>query len=260
MSRSLVDRAVGGPGARRSAGAVPPSPVSVTLFGCFRLVVGGEDVALPLGVQRLVALLALRGRAGRSRLAGQLWPDTEEDRALASLRTAMWRANRAVPGLVAGVGPSLDLGPAVTVDARDLVRVARRLTQGDRPGPEAMTCLPDNDAELLPDWDDEWLVDERERMRQLCLHVQEAFADHLAADGHFGLALEVAFAVLRHDALRESAHRSVIRIHLAEGNVSEARRAYATCQRVLQQELGIPPSPATARMMALPPERGVHRA
>jgi hypothetical protein len=29
--------------------------------------------------------------------------------------------------------------------------------------------------------------------------------------------------------LRDSAHRTVIKIHLAEGNVVEARRAYGAC-------------------------------
>ena len=73
--------------------------------------------------------------------------------------------------------------------------------------------------ELLPDWDDDWLEDERERLGQLHLHMLEAQADRLAADDRFGLALDVALAALRIDPFRESAHRTVIRIHLAEGNL-----------------------------------------
>ncbi|MFJ2931519.1 BTAD domain-containing putative transcriptional regulator [Streptomyces sp. NPDC087219] len=91
--------------------------------------------------------------------------------------------------------------------------------------------------ELLPDWEEEWLSGERERLRQLQLHLQESLAERLTSEGRFGLALEVALATLRLDVLRESAHRSVIRIHLAEGNIGEARRAYATCRQVLRQEL-----------------------
>jgi DNA-binding SARP family transcriptional activator len=54
---------------------------------------------------------------------------------------------------------------------------------------------------------------------------------------------------VRADDLRESAHRAVIRIHLAEGNVGEARRAYGTCRTLLAHGLGIEPSPMTTRLL-----------
>jgi DNA-binding SARP family transcriptional activator len=42
-----------------------------------------------------------------------------------------------------------------------------------------------------------------------------------------------------------------VRIHLAEGNLHEARRAYQTCVELLHNELGIPPSPAMGRLLQL---------
>ena len=63
--------------------------VQVELLGAFRLAVDGIDVDLAAGSQRLVALLALRGRCSRSRVAGTLWPDSTEQRALGCLRTAI---------------------------------------------------------------------------------------------------------------------------------------------------------------------------
>lgn len=227
----------------------------VTLLGCFRLWVAGDEVVLPTGAQRLVALLALRGRMTRSRAAGTLWPESPEDRALASLRTAIWRINQIAPGLVAVAGGAIDLRSGGVVDVRDLVRGARALIEGGEAAVAApREFFPDEPADLLPDWEDSWLEDERERLRQLRLHVQEALAERLATQGRFGLALEAALTALRSDVLRESAHRSVIRIHLAEGNIAEARRAYAACRRVLEQELGVAPTLATTRMLALPPE------
>ena len=92
-------------------------------------------------------------------------------------------------------------------------------------------------GELLPDWDDPWVEGERERLRQLRLHMLEAVADRFTATGQFGLAIEVAFRVLQADALRESAHRALIRAHLAEGNIVEARRAYSVCEQLLHREL-----------------------
>ncbi|MEW2051335.1 BTAD domain-containing putative transcriptional regulator [Streptomyces sp. NPDC005476] len=232
-----------------SASLAPPTGALVlSLLGPFRLEAGNQEIRLPIGAQRVLALLALQGRMSRSRLAGTLWPDSTEDRARACLRTSLWRANQASRGVVSVTSTTADLSPAVTVDVQRLVQEARN-TWRDGSQPWERQDLPGDVRELLPDWDDEWLNADRERMRQLQMHVQEAFAERLTSEGRYGLALEVALAAMRLDVARESAHRAVIRVHLAEGNLSEARRAYDTCQRVLREELGVGPSPATAQML-----------
>jgi DNA-binding SARP family transcriptional activator len=44
------------------------------------------------------------------------------------------------------------------------------------------------------------------------------------------------------EPLRESAHRSLIKAHIAEGNLTEARRAYLAYRGLVQRELGVLPS------------------
>ena len=227
--------------------------VSLTLLGGFVLRVGPDPVELPAGAQRLVALLALRGRTGRSRLAGMLWPDTMEHRALASLRTGIWRVNQAAGQLISATNGTVDLSAGVAVDVRQIVEHGRVMLMGgaDDSLDHANAALDsDGDGELLPDWDDEWLEADRERLRQIRLHLLEASALGLAEVGRYGLALEAALAALRMDDARESAHRALIQVHLAEGNVSEARRAYERCRVVLVRDVGVEPSPATARLLA----------
>ena len=210
----------------------PAAGLSVTLLGGFTVCVGDEVVQLPTGAQRLVALLALRGRTSRSRLAGMLWPETTEHRALASLRTGIWRVNQAADQLVAITSGTVDLGRGVDVDVRRLLRAAAEaLREGASSTPDDVGAVLDDDGGLLPDWEDEWLLADRERLRQMRLHLLEAVAERLSRAGHHGLALEAALAALRIDVLRESAHRTVIAIHLAEGNVAEALRAYDQCRR-----------------------------
>jgi DNA-binding SARP family transcriptional activator len=97
-------------------------------------------------------------------------------------------------------------------------------------------------GELLPGWYDDWILLERERARQLQLHVLEAAADQLLQQGRPAAALEFALSALGLEQTRESAHRLAIRVHLAEGNLSEARRQFERCERVLGTELGIRPS------------------
>ncbi len=217
----------------------------LTLVGGFALTVDGAEVPVPVSGQRIVALLALGGRCGRGRLARTLWPETTELRALANLRTAIWRANQHVPGLVVPVLDSLVLGTDVDVDVARLVRTGHDVLEG-RAAPAPLDAAG---SELLPDWHDEWLVPDRERVRQLRLHVLESLAGQLAEQGSYGMAMEVALAALRADPLRESAHRVVIRIHLAEGNLGEASHAYRQCVELLERELGLEPSRETARLV-----------
>jgi len=202
---------------------------------------GASDATVSRVKVRLVAVLALRGRQSRSGLAGTLRPDTTEHRAQASLRTDIWRVNQAAPDLVVARSGQVSLDLRVRIDVADLV--CRSVAVMGGADIDISDLYPGALAgELLPDWDDPWLFDERERLHQLRLHMLEAAADRLTITGQFGLAIEVAFCVMRADVLRESAHRTLIRAHLAEGNIGEARRAYVACEQLLDRELGVSPT------------------
>jgi len=212
----------------------------IHLVGVFELVVDDIPVALPMKGQRLAAFLALRGRTTRSHLAGALWPDVQHP--LGNLRTTIWRINTLAPGLVVVHGGVVDLSPNATVDVHQVMKTARvLLDNGPDPGPDEVAMAVDP-SDLLPDWDDEWLLTDRERLRQLRLHMCEAVAERLFRSGRHGLALDAALSALSADPLRESAYRLVIRIHLAEGNLAVAQQAYADCTRVLLREIGVRPS------------------
>src|SRR3954469_20548481 len=86
---------VSGHSTSRHRGSRPaPAPVVMRLLGHFEVRVDGHVTTLSAGPQRITAYLAVRGPTTRSRLAGELWPETTQDRALGCLRTAIWRVNR----------------------------------------------------------------------------------------------------------------------------------------------------------------------
>jgi len=103
-------------------------------------------------------------------------------------------------------------------------------------------------SDLLPDLYEDWAVIEAEDWRQLRLHALEALAEQLTAAGRFGDAVEAARAAIQADPLRESAHATLIRVHLAEGNQSEALDAFTFYRALLHKELGLEPTP---RLFAL---------
>jgi len=214
------------------------------LLGGFALAREGEQVSLPTSAQRLLAFLALRGRRlRRAHVAGTLWPDTTQARSCANLRSVLWRLHRPGLELVAGTVTHLELATNVSVDAHDVVARSRRLLDGSIAcGAEELDSTVFS-GELLPDWDDDdWVLVERERLRQLCLHSLEALCGRLAAVGRYGEAIEAGLMAVCGEPLRESAHRALMAVHLAEGNHGEALRQYHGYRRLLREELGLDPS------------------
>lgn len=172
-----------------------------------------------------------------------------EDRAHASLRSALWRLHKAAPGLVEVTGSSLSLADGVRVDVRELRDWARRV-QDPGCGLDDVE-VPDCGVrgELLPGWFDDWVLLERERLRQLHMHALELVAERLSDAGRHGDALQAAYAAVHAEPLRESAHRTVVRIHLAEGNLAEAIRAHERFRVLLADELGVEPSKHMTRLV-----------
>jgi DNA-binding SARP family transcriptional activator len=236
------------------ASASPASPeVQLFLLGGFRLEVDGLPVSLPAGVQRLVAFLGLHRRPlRRVFVAATLWMDADDERAMASLRSALWRLNRPDLGIVDVLGPEIALAKHIRVDHREALDRGRDLVDLSRGtvSPEWNELLPDlyvND--VLPDWYEEWAVLERERFRQVRLHVLERMCERLTDAGFYALAVLAGLAAVEAEPLRESAHRVVMRAYAAEGNAGEAIRQYRSCRDLLARELGVEPSPQMERLL-----------
>lgn len=213
----------------------------------FELRVDGELACIPPHSQRVLAFLAVQERPRlRQNVAFSLWADSTEERARASLRTALWKVNRY--GVLVARGPYLQLHPAVDVDLHRLLAQARRLVDGDDPeGPDVLPAALVGD--LLPDWDEDWLLFERERLRQLRMHALEHLAVLLSAAGRHATAIDAAQAAVAAEPLRESAQVTLIRAHLAEGNPSEARRQYGLYRVLLAESLGRAPGEQLQQLM-----------
>ncbi|MEV0174623.1 BTAD domain-containing putative transcriptional regulator [Streptomyces sp. NPDC050803] len=236
------------------------APPRLRLLGQFRLELGTETVELCRNGQRLLAFMGLRGRASRTVLAGTLWPEVTEEHARGSLRTTLWKLPRGEPSLIGCRGDVLLVTPALRVDVHALTRTALGVVEGCGPPLHArppLGLLTGDD--LLPGWDEDWVLMERERLRQLRLHALDALAAALIRQGRPALAMEAAWASVRAEPLRESAHRAVVAAHLAEGNVGEAVRHYEAFRRLLDEELGVEPSSRFTRMLPVRPD-AVRRA
>ena len=238
-----------GAGVPRRASTVADTP-TLRLIDGFELNLAGHREELPLPAQRLLAFLALHDQPLLRRyVAGTLWLDSSDERAAGSLRSAIWRVRRVEAPLVEAAGSRLRLAPAVTVDVRSIVSWAHRILDpaGElREGDIAPVWTP---CELLPDWYDDWVEIERDRLRALRTHALEALCRRLTQAGRYGEAVEAGLAAIRDEPLRESAHRALISVHLAEGNRAAALVQYRSFADLLRYELDMRPSPRIQRLV-----------
>lgn len=221
-------------------------PPRLFLLGGFNLAVNGSPVTMPIHVQRVLAYLALVQPAQRTYLragvAQHLWDGVSFKRSHANLRTALWRIHQVDPRLVWTSRETVRLNEVVEVDVqRSFAQASRLLANGGDLQPRDADIGPLR-GELLPGWDEDWLLLERERIRQVQIHALEALAHRLRKLGRHFEAMEAAFAAIAGEPLRESAHAALIDIFLAEGNVAQARHQFDRYADLLWSELAIRPS------------------
>ena len=205
------------------------------------------DAAVSRTGQRLLARIALSdGVEDRAVLAGVLWPEHPRARAQANLRGAVWR----LPASLRRNGSTS--GSACSRS----IRLERRPARGRAVAPP--TCAPGQHCaadilpaaapfrhDLLPDWDESWLLVHRERYRQLRLHALERTSP-ASSWTRAGRSTPRTARCSRSPPrpLRESGQRLLVCGHLAAGNRAAARASYERFRRMLADELGVQPSPS----------------
>lgn len=234
-----------------------PNATVVHLFAGPYVTVGPERRDVPEGSKQLLAFVAMRRRrVERRQAAGLLWPLGDEERAAGNLRSALWRLRRAGIDVLVADKWSLVLDPDVLVDLHAMEQWATRLIEG-HPSVADLAVPPSvaDALDLLPGFYDDWALIERERIRQRILHALEALSERLAGAGRFADAIEAAMLATSAEPLRESAHRTLIKAHVAEGNLTEARRIFLAYRALLQRELGVVPPDNFASGLGIPTVR-----
>jgi DNA-binding SARP family transcriptional activator len=206
--------------------------------------------------QGLLAYLAVRpGQPHpRDKVAALLWGDKEEEQARHSLRQAISAIRKTLPRasqrcLVLEGGTITLTSSAVDVDA---VLFERFVSDGSPSALQRATAL--YRGELLEGLDvkeemfEEWLMTERERLRELALDASAKLLSHQLKNNLDEAAIQTALRLLGLDPLQESVHQILMRIYFKNGRRGAALMQYQRCVEVLQRELGVEPEPETKRL------------
>ena len=231
--------------------------LQLRLLGGFDLQ-AGPGQAVPIRLKKAQALLAyLACHPGRShrreKLATLLWPEMDDWQARANLRKVLFVLRRGL----SVISPSLRLDEdTVTLDTAALdvdVLAFQRLAR--RADPEALQQAVDlYRGDLLEGLGvteapfEEWLVAERERLRELALEtLAKLLADQTKSE-ESGAAIATALRLLALDPLQEAVHRALMRLYVRDGRRDAALRQYQSCVDTLRRELSVEPEAETRQL------------
>ncbi|HEX7795658.1 MAG TPA: AAA family ATPase [Vicinamibacterales bacterium] len=231
--------------------------LSVRLFG--ELEIRRDDGRpMPVGSPRIASLLAFllvhRAPQPRKRLASLLWPDSTESQARTNLRHLLHELRRSVPDLDHFIALDTNVlhWKPEALGSVDLDEFEHALQRADAAGGmvdlSALRQAVDlYTSDLLEGLEAEWVMPDRDRLRQRFGEALERLAMRLSERGDCTEAIRHAERLLQHDPVREDTYRLLMRLHESQGARMRAVRVYHICVATLSRELGVKPSISTRR-------------
>jgi DNA-binding SARP family transcriptional activator len=184
----------------------------IRLLGTFDMRVGEKPVpALDSArAESLLAYLLIHRDApqSRQRVAFLLWPDSDEAQARTNLRHVLHNLRRALPDLerFIDVTPrTLQWRPDAPLQL-DLAELERALAEAeaDKDVDALRRAVDAYTGDLLEGSYDEWVLEERDRLREAHLHTLDRLVALLEERGDIVDATRYAERLLRADPLREA--------------------------------------------------------
>jgi DNA-binding SARP family transcriptional activator len=206
--------------------------------------------------EALLIYLALQRRPqNRDLLASLLWPETNQSRARANLRRALWMLNQTpIVSWMDGTTDFIALRTGnLTIDALNFEEMLAQRPQ-DLQTLEKAALLYSGDllADFsLPDCADLelWLTGQRESYRRLAVRTLHTLAEHYLQQEDYGLARRLARRQIALDNLHEPAYRQLFSALAATGQRTTALSEYTALRRLLRIELDAEPSQQTIALI-----------
>jgi len=242
-------------------------PLHIYALGDFAVVRGDAPVELGQHQARdlLAILICAQGPVHRDKLIEWLWPHLSEERALSTLYSTVYtlrqrlepgRTHSAALSFVRSDGEAyrLDWQRDDFLDVSEFMRRAQFALQAV-PAETRLERLQAAEAAytgpFLPQWPyADWAAVCRAEVEEAYQAVASDLAGAYADAGQTTAAVALYRRLLVLDPERETWHRGLMEIFIAEGDRSLAAHQYRLCQRILQERLGIDPSPKTQKLFA----------
>jgi predicted ATPase/DNA-binding SARP family transcriptional activator len=237
--------------------------LTLTLLGPFHATLDGDPLPFPTDKARaLLAYLALENAHPHRRepLAGLLWSDQPEDKALHSLRQALSSLRKTLGDAWLGLERdtvALLATAKIQVDVREFqthLAAARAHRLNPRRLQNALALYQGsfldafylNGAPLF----EEWAALQREALQQNALAALAHLLEYHERRHEYPQAQEIARRLLALAPWDETTHRALMQLYAAEGQWAAAQNQFATCRRYLLDEIGTDATPETHTLAA----------
>ena len=236
------------PSGTSAVGGERPTRLQVRLLGAVEIILDGRRLRAfnSLRLQRFLGLIALRrDPQHRSRLAFELWPDSDERQARTNLRKLLHDFRHSLP----------DIGEFVEIDNEtvrwnpsgpsevDVLRFQDAMAAGDF---ELAARLYSGD--LLPACYDDWVLDERAKRRAEAYGALVRLTEEAARRDDHKAAIRHTQRIIDLEPTDEAAVRIQMEAHLALGDRAAALRSYHRYAEALERELAVAPGEAIGAM------------
>ncbi len=249
------------PGKASDVVGLPPARLEVRLLGAAEVLLDGQRLRAfdSLRLQRFLALIVLRrGAQPRAKLAFEMWPDSDESQARTNLRKLLHDLRHSLPEIDRFVeidneavrwiptGPSdVDVLKFRDAIAAGDLELAARVYSGD----------------LLPACYDDWVLDERTRLRNEAHEILVRLTREAADREDHDTMLRNARRIIEFEPCEEFAVQAQMDAYLALGDRAAALRTYHRYAEALERDLGLAPSRAIgARYRELRADPSRHEA
>ena len=225
--------------------------LSILLLGSPQLCLDQRSLPLPRRKSRALVyyLAAQPGPVRRERLLALLWPEHERPSAQHSLRTMLHGLRQALGPALIVTDEALALEPRTEVDAR---RFVAELTRSPSEPQRLQATLDLYRGDFLADFTlpdspefDNWVMAERERYRQLAVRGLTTLAQQHARRNEWPAALTTITRAIDLDPLREDVQATAMQLQYLSGDRTGAIRRYEQLRKLLDDELGLPPTVET---------------
>ena len=221
--------------------------LDVHLFGKFKVSLDGQAIEIPSRpVQSLLAYLILNAGTAyrREKLAGLLWPDSDESSGRQNLRQTLWRLGKAIGKdyfITDKISVSFNAQADYTLDVAVLQDEITERSSTD----QLIAGVSVYSGVLLPGFYDEWVLLEQERLQAIYEDRMQMLLERLVQEGRWRETREWAERWIAQGRVPEAAYRALMMAHAGLGDQAGVSAVYQRCVKALDEEVGVEPSTET---------------
>ncbi len=239
-----------------------PVSLHIQLLGGFRISFGERSISAEQFHNRkarsLIKLLALapQHRLHRDQLIENLWPESDPGTTTNNLYQVLFAARKVLASLL-NAHEVLKLNEEILCLCPDLplwidleaFEEAALKTHSNHDPAVYQAALALYTGDLLPeDLYEDWASSRRESLRKEHQRLLLALANLRRQNKDYPGAIIIFQQILVTDRACEEAHAGLMQLYALSGQRSAALAQYEACRRALENELGVPPGPATTAL------------